>query len=98
MFYICFKVGELVKKKGTPITFFDFPFQKGLHTIFFESHKNVMSQFNTPVSITLDKLYRSAVYLPQQRIPVRAGTVYARYIDKTSSPKIKNCNATYKLI
>ena len=48
-----------MKKKGIPITSYDFPLQKGLHTIFFESYKNVMSQFNTPVSIMVDKLWHS---------------------------------------
>ena len=58
--YICLKVDELVKKKGIPITTYNFPSQKGLRAIFFESYKNVMSQFNTPVSITLDKLWHWA--------------------------------------
>ena len=50
---------ELVKKKDIPITPYDFPSQNGLHTIFFESCKNVMNQFNTPVSIKLDQLWHS---------------------------------------
>ena len=58
IFFVCFNVDEHVKKKG--ITCYDFPSQKGLHTIFFESYKNVTSQSNTPVSITLDKLWHAA--------------------------------------
>ena len=58
-----------MKKKGIPITSYDFPSQKGLHTIFFESYKNAMSQFNTPVSITLDKRWHSAGLLTSATKP-----------------------------
>ena len=44
-----------MKKKAIPITSYDFPFQKGLHTIFFESYMiQDMSQFSTH-----DKLWHS---------------------------------------
>ena len=54
------KVGELVKKKGIPITSYDFSSQEGLHTIFFESYTNVLDRFTNPASITIDKLWHSA--------------------------------------
>ena len=57
--YMLFIYDELVKKKDIPITQYDFPSQNVLHTIFFESCKNVMNQFNTPVSIKLDQLWHS---------------------------------------
>ena len=48
------KVDELVKKKGIPITSYDFPSQRGLDTIIFKSHDNIMSFFKDRTSSDMD--------------------------------------------
>ena len=44
------KVDELVKRKGVPITSYDYPSQRGLDTIKFNPYDNIMSFFKYRIS------------------------------------------------
>ena len=54
-----------------------------------------MSQFNTPVSITLDELWHSAGLFTSATKPRPNWNGFMQDISNKSSTKIKNCNATY---
>ena len=57
------KVNELVRKKGMPITFYDFPSYRGLDNIIFKRFENIMSFFTNRVSSDMDRLWHAANFL-----------------------------------
>ena len=54
------KVAELVKKKGIPITSYDFPMQRGLDSIMFKPYENLQALFKTPAANEFDQLWHAA--------------------------------------
>ena len=54
------KVNELVRRKGIPITSYDFPSQRGLDNIIFKAYDSIMSLFTNHISSDMDHLWHAA--------------------------------------
>ena len=54
------KVDGLVKKKGIPITPYDFPHQRGLDYVIFKPYKDFKASFEAPEACKFDQLWHAA--------------------------------------
>ena len=54
------KVNELVRRRGIPITSYDFPSERGLDNIIFKAYDSIMSLFTNHISSDMDHLCHAA--------------------------------------
>ena len=77
------KVDELVRKKGIPITSFDFPEERGLHSIVF-GYKHMIASFVNPISIDVDRLWHAAGLFTTSTSPRPHWNGFMQYISNGS--------------